>query len=341
MKSVVLFGGTGFIGTHLAQHLLQHKLAETIFLVDLNQPLNVPYAQLLRCGLESGRVVFVKHDVRKPVPPGLLPEQADLIFNLAAVHREPGHRVREYFETNLLGAENVCAWASKVGCETLVFTSSISPYGPSEERMTEASLPAPETAYGSSKLVAEKIHMGWQTAQEGRKLLVLRPGVVFGAGEGGNVTRLVRSLVEGYFVYLGNRQTIKAAGYVKELCRATMFSLDAMRTTGTNKLLINFTMDPPPTVEELADAIMRAIGKTRRPLSVQPNLLLGLTYPLFVVERTFGIKFPINAVRVRKLVRSNNVWPEQLKSLGYVYSYTLESAFRDWKQDLPQDFSGR
>src|ERR1017187_2343027 len=134
MKTVVVFGGTGFIGTHLAQHLLAHDLAETIFLVDLNEPRDFPYTQLLRSGLKSGKVVFVRNDVRQSVPDGLLPEHTDVVFNLAAVHREPGHHSREYFETNLAGAENVCAWASAVGCETLVFTSSISLYGPSEER---------------------------------------------------------------------------------------------------------------------------------------------------------------------------------------------------------------
>ena len=244
MKTAVVFGGTGFLGTHLAQHLLQHELAESICLVDLNGPRDLPYAPLLSSGLISGRVIFVEHDVRKPIPSGLLPDKADAVFNFAAIHREPGHLPQEYFETNLLGAENVCAWASEVGCEVMVFTSSISPYGPSEEKRTEASLPVPETAYGSSKLAAEKIHLGWQTAQEGRKLLILRPGVVFGPGEGGNVTRLVRSIVKGYFVYLGNRKTIKAAGYVKELCLVAMFGLDKIvRNANASVLLINFTMD--------------------------------------------------------------------------------------------------
>jgi GlcNAc-P-P-Und epimerase len=340
MKTVVLFGGTGFIGTHLTQHLLKQNLAETIFLVDLNGPREAPYTQLLRSGLESGRVVFVAHDVRKPVPVNILPDAADVVFNLAAVHREPGHRAQEYFETNLLGAENICAWASAVGCATLVFTSSISPYGPSEERRTEESLPVPETPYGSSKLAAEKIHLGWRSAKEGRKLLILRPGVVFGPGEGGNVTRLVRSLVNGYFVYLGNRKTVKAAGYVKELCLVTMFGLKTLGGADIPELLINFTMDPPPTMEQIVEAILSAMGKARRPLSLPRSLLLGLTFPLAGVERIFGIKLAINQVRVRKLVRSNNVWPEELRSLGYEYYYTLESAFRDWRQDLPEDFSG-
>ena len=237
MKTVVLFGGTGFIGTHLAQLFLKHDPDARIYLVDLKEPRKFPYTELLSSGLRSGKVVFVAHDVRQPIPPGLLPGRVDVIFNLAAVHREPGHQPEEYFETNLLGAENVCAWASEVGSGMLVFTSSISPYGPSEEKKTEKSLPAPVTPYGSSKLGAEKIHMDWQAAQAGRKLLILRPGVVFGPGEGGNVTRLVRSLVNGYFFYLGNRKTIKAAGYVKELCLVAMFGLEVVHTSDSSVLL--------------------------------------------------------------------------------------------------------
>jgi nucleoside-diphosphate-sugar epimerase len=339
MKTVVLFGGTGFIGTHLAQHLLKQDLAETIVLVDLNGPRKASYTQLLQAGLGSGRVIFVAHDVRKPLPLGILPAQADIVFNLAAVHREPGHSAQEYFETNLLGAENVCAWASAVGCSTLVFTSSISPYGPSEERRTEASLPVPETPYGSSKLAAEKIHLGWRAAGEGRKLLILRPGVVFGPGEGGNVTRLVRSLVKGYFVYLGNRKTVKAAGYVKELCLVAVFGLKTLCTADHPELLINFTMGPPPTIEQMVEAILKVIGKTRKPLSLPRTLLLAMSFPLAGAERVFGISLPINRVRIQKLIRSNNVWAEELRSLGYEYTYTLESAFRDWQQELPSDFS--
>jgi GlcNAc-P-P-Und epimerase len=171
MKTVVLFGGTGFIGTHLAQHLLGADLAEQVVLVDLNEPRRMVCTQGLQSALQSGRAVFVKHDVRRPVPLGLLPDRADLIFNLAAVHREPGHERHEYFETNLPGAENVCAYAGSIGCKTLVFTSSISPYGPSEEKKSEATPPAPETAYGESKLAAEKIHLEWQAALPERKLL--------------------------------------------------------------------------------------------------------------------------------------------------------------------------
>ena len=338
MKTVLLFGGTGFIGTHLAQHLLGADLAEQVVLVDLNEPRCATYTRQLQSALQSGRVVFVKHDVRRPIPADLLPDRADIIFNLAAVHREPGHERHEYFETNLRGAENVCAYADSIGCKTLVFTSSISPYGPSEERKTEATLPTPETAYGESKLAAEKIHLEWQAALPERKLLIVRPGVVFGPGEGGNVTRLVRSLVKGYFVYLGNRETVKAAGYVKELSLVVMFGLDVLRQNPSGVLLLNFSMDPPPKMEQMVSAIVKTIGKVRRPLSLPPRLMLAVSYPISAIESVTRINLPINRVRVKKLLRSNNIWPEGLRALEYKYRYTLESAFADWKGDLPADF---
>jgi len=139
-------------------------------------------------------------------------------------------------------------------------------------------------------------------------------------------------------VYLGNRRTIKAAGYVKELCPVAMFGVEELRKSDRQVLLINFTMGPPPTMEQMVDAILKVIGKARRPASFPKELLLGLSYPMLAVERIFGVRVPINPVRVRKLVRSNNVWPEQLQTLGYSYAYTLESAMRDWKKDLPEDF---
>jgi nucleoside-diphosphate-sugar epimerase len=338
MKSVVLFGGTGFIGTHLTQALCNFQLAENIYLVDLKPPDTRPYTRALQQGMSSGRVIYVNHDVRQPIPSGLLPDGADLVFNLAAVHREPGHAPHEYFETNLLGAENVCDWAERVDCKTVVFTSSISPYGPSDEKKTETSVPVPETPYGSSKLAAEKVHMMWQAAGQDRKLLILRPGVVFGPGEGGNVTRLVRSLVKGYFVYMGNRSTIKAAGYVKELCLVTLFGLDTLRKGEAPYLVLNFTMDPPPTMQQMVETILRVIDSKRIPLNLPRSLLLGLSYPISGLSRIAGIDFPINPVRMRKLFRSNNIQAQKLQSLNYQYAYTLESAFLDWKEDCPEDF---
>lgn len=339
MDTVVIFGGTGFIGTHLTQHWLRENLAKNIVLVDLAPPRNEPYTKELQDGLKDGRVRFVQGDVRSPISHELLPDKVDLVFNLAAIHREPGHKAHEYFETNLYGAENICTWAPTVNCNRIVFTSSISPYGPSEDVKDEESLPVPETPYGSSKLAAEKIHQGWQAGNSERKLLILRPGVVFGPGEGGNVTRLLRSLLKGYFVYVGNRQTRKAGGYVKELCRVAQFGLEHQDRTGEAVTLLNFSMNPLPSLEDFVNAIQKAAGIRRRPLSVPRSLLLGVSYPIDGIAKTFRIRQPISPVRVRKLFRSTSIDPKKLRDLGYQWRFTIEEAFLDWRRDLPNDFS--
>lgn len=335
---VILFGGTGFIGTHLAQHLLREHLAENITLVDLQPPRNEPYCALLQQGLQSGKVAFVQWDLRKPIPASLLPPRADIVINLAAVHREPGHQPAEYFETNIHGAQNVCAYATAAECLRMVFISSIAPYGTSEEPRDETSLPVPETPYGSSKLVAETISTAWQVAAPGRKLLILRPGVVFGPGEKGNVTRLIRSVVKGYFVYLGNRNTRKAGGYVKELCFVAQFGLEHLDRGGEGVLLLNFSLDPPATMETFAETIRKVVGGRGSPITVPRFALLGAAYVIDGIASTFHIKQPISPVRVRKTFRSTYFDPKRLREMGYTWRYTLEDSFRDWKQEIPGDF---
>ena len=89
-----------------------------------------------------------------------------------------------YYDTNVLGAANVIALAQVSGAKEVVFTSSISVYGPSEQVMSENSELRPVSAYGRSKLLAEAIHRTWLELDTTHRLVIVRPGVVFGPGEG-------------------------------------------------------------------------------------------------------------------------------------------------------------
>lgn len=337
-KVGVLFGGAGFIGTHFANHLLATRAVEQIFLADFRPIMPSAWPKGLQLAYHDGQVRPCQLDVRQPISHSDLPAQADLIVNLAAVHREPGHEAHEYFGTNLPGAEHVCAWAEQVGCQQIIFTSSIAPYGPTEEQKDENSLPVPLSPYGASKLAAEKIHLGWQRAGKGRRLLIVRPGVVFGPGEGGNLTRMVRAVLGRYFFYMGNRQTRKAGGYVKELCHALTWVMDWQEKNRSDTTLFNFTMDPAPTVEEYVEAICRVAGVQRFVPNVPYPLLLGASYPIEAFSRPLGIHQPISPVRIRKLVRSNNIVPDFLRKAGYPYQYRLDQALADWRQERPEEW---
>jgi nucleoside-diphosphate-sugar epimerase len=330
MRRCIIFGGSGFIGSHLAQLLVSDNLCEEVILADIN-PVRSDFS------FDEMRVKHVTLDVRTPIDQWDLPEDVVLIANFAAIHREPGHERHEYFDTNIPGAQNVCAWAEKTGCKHIVFTSSIAPYGPSETLKTEESTPTPETAYGESKLEAEKIHTAWQQAKVGRHLVIVRPGVVFGPGERGNVTRMVNATLGRYFFYMGNRETRKAGCYVKELVLSMIWALKKSEEN-SGYYLYNCGLPTPPTIADYVETTCKVAGVSRYIPSIPFSVLYAASYMIDFVTKPFGIKQPISPVRVKKLVRSNNIEPLMLKRDQYQYRFTLETAMQDWYQDRPNEW---
>ena len=338
MTCAVIFGGTGFIGAFFAKYLVENKRYNRIYLFD-HEPLSAKASEYRRTMFDGySDIDEVQGDVREAID-WVPAEPVTLIANFAAVHREPGHKDYEYYQANLLGAEFVCQWAEKVDCRQMIFSSSIAPYGPSELVKDEGSLPVPTTAYGGSKLAAEKIHQIWQAKDSQRQLLIVRPGVVFGPSEGGNVSRLIIAVKRRYFFYMANRHTRKAGIYVKELCRAMVWILNTRKAKDDGVSLVNISMNPGPSIEEYA----KAIAKTAQIKYCVPNIPSVLLFPVAhlieLVARPFGISHPFSPVRLRKLIRSNNIRPTYLIEHGYDYKYTLDEALADWKKACPEEWN--
>lgn len=247
----IITGGTGFIGTHLTNLLNEVHPEATVWNLDIVKPGTPnPVVKNYKPAVREGEELcstFVECDLRKPIDKlPFTPTPDDVIFNFAAVHRTPGHEDNEYFETNIRGAEHVCSFAEKYGIKQIVFTSSIAPYGASEQLKTESTLPTPNTPYGISKLVAEKIHIAWQKGGADRKLTIVRPGVVFGRGENGNFSRLYWGIRKHTFAYPGRKDTIKACIYVKELVRFILWNVEERNTSFD---IYNCTFEPAYTIE--------------------------------------------------------------------------------------------
>ncbi|MAU56834.1 MAG: hypothetical protein CML84_01745 [Rhodobiaceae bacterium] len=330
-KKIVIFGGSGFIGYHFCKHILEHNLYENIVLVDICKP---------RPGLKifSDKVDYLIHDVRENIKNIDVLSNPSLICNFAAIHREPGHEGHEYYETNIMGAQNVCEYAETENCNNIIFTSSIAPYGLSEKERDESSLTNPNSPYGGSKLVAEKIHEIWQKKNSVNSLLIVRPGVVFGPEEGGNVSRMIKAVTKGYFFYMGNRNTRKAGIYVKELCNAICWIFNNNLKTNKKYSLHNLSMNPGPSIEEYVNAIKK-ISNTNKYVPQVPFILLLIVSKIIdFIAKPLGISHPFSSVRIKKLVRSNNILPNELKNDGYKFKYTLETSLADWKSDYPQEW---
>lgn len=311
--SYFIFGGTGFIGTHLVKIIKASELNAKIYNLDIDAS-------------ATNSAEFIHCDVRKPINISVTPAPDDVIFNFAAVHRTPGHPDYAYFETNIQGATNICDFARKYGIRKIVFTSSIAPYGAAEDLKTEDTLPTPNTPYGISKLVAEKIHQIWAAEDPERELTIMRPGVVFGCGEHGNFTRMYWGIRNREFAYPGRRDTIKACIYVKDLIGFMLHKLNNHKK-GTE--IFNCTFEPAFTIEKIVETMKNATGLNNWTPLIPSWILMPMAY----IAMLLGSPMGICPARVRKLMISTNISGKKLSESGYVFKYTLEEAIRDWMKD--------
>ena len=327
----IITGGTGFIGTHLTNLLNELHPEAKVWNLDIVAPYTPnPVVKNYKPALKDGELLdstYMECDVRKPIENlPFTPTSKDVIFNFAAVHRTPGHPDHAYFETNIRGAENVCAFAEKHGIKNIVFTSSIAPYGAAEDLKEETTLPTPNTPYGISKLVAEKIHQTWQAGGEGRKLTIVRPGVVFGKGENGNFTRLYWGIRKHTFAYPGRKDTIKACVYVKELVRFMLWNVEKRETPFE---IYNCTFEPAYTIEEIVQTMKEVTG-LHQAVPYVPNALI---MPAAVGAKLVGSPMGICPARVKKLQISTNICGKKLKESGYPFKWTFKEAIEDWFED--------
>jgi len=318
----IIFGASGFIGTHLAKYINKiDKGDEKVFRYDINTKVSIDYEVV---------------DVRKSIICNIPNSSNSVIYNLAAIHTTPGHTDHEYFETNIVGAENVCKFARENNINTIVFTSSIAPYGPSETLKEESTIPMPNSPYGISKLTAEYIHKAWQAEDAlNRKLFIVRPGVVFGQSEGGNFTRLYQALKKGTFFYPGRKDTVKAAVYVKDVARILYEAGSNMRPSWVT---YNLSLYPAPAIETICKTMAEVTGVKEPKLVIPGGFLKFAAGNVYNMGRLMGKKINgIHPDRVKKLMISTNISGKKLSESPYKLKFNLKDAIEDWFNDCNRE----
>jgi len=312
MKRILITGGSGFIGTHLSKYLIEQ--GNIVYCLDIKPP-----------RFDSPNLIYINHDVTN-LTTLTINEPIDRIYNFAAVHTTPGHPSYEYYNTNISGAIEVCALANRLEITEIIFTSSISVYGPNEEQKDEESKLTPNSAYGYSKMLAEKIHRNWLIDNKTKKLTIIRPAVVFGQGEGGNFTRLATMLQKGFFIYPGRKDTIKACIYVADL----IWLFEHARNTNNQFELLNGAYPQRYTLQEIIETFTTNHYPDAKTYLV-PKFIVILAAKIFRVFNVFNVG--VHPDRVMKLIKSTNIYPSWLDSQEFILSEDLSSALSRWSKD--------
>jgi nucleoside-diphosphate-sugar epimerase len=191
----------------------------------------------------------------------------------------------------------------------------------------------PVSSYGRSKRLAELIHERWLQRGQARRLIVVRPGVIFGPGERGNYTHLAKALRMGYFFYPGRRDTIKSGGHVDELLRSVEFALDR----ADPYTVYNFAYPELSTTQDIVKTLGSVTGRDANPPTLPVSLLLaGAT--LFEAASALGFRNPVHRARIMKLVQSTKVAPGWLLANNYPFATNLRTALQNWGEETGGTF---
>lgn len=300
--TVAVIGGGGFVGTSLAKCLTKSGVAHEILDYQFHDQIKSKFIDV--SDLES------------------FPDLAGTttIVNLAAEHRDDVRPKTRYYDVNVIGAENVCNAARCAGVETIIFTSSVAIYGFAPPDTDESGNVAYFNEYGRTKHLAEQVYLKWQAEDpENRCLAIIRPTVIFGPGNRGNVFNLLNQIATNKFVMIGNGDNVKSMAYVENVAAFLVHCLSL--EPGAH--IYNYVDKPDLTMNQLTTIARRKIfnkGTTSVRLPVIVGLAIG--YGLDLFSGLLRINLPISGIRVKKFV-STTKFASSVKKSGFEAPHSL------------------
>ena len=263
----------------------------------------------------DGLFTYHRADVRDCRALAVALEEAEVVYNLAAAHRDDVRPVTLYDEVNVAGAANVCGVCRELRIDRLIFTSSAAVYGLGGPDSSEDTAPEPFNAYGRSKLRAEQVYRAWQgEAPDRRSLVIVRPTVVFGEGNRGNVYQLLRQIMSRRFAMVGSGRNRKSMAYVGNVSAFLVHALGF----GAGTHLFNYADVPDLSMEELVETILEALGRPpviRARVPYVVGYLGGLACDTVAVVT--GRRLPISAARIRKFCSTTTFSAERAHATGF------------------------
>lgn len=322
---VTFIGGSGFVGTRLIELLKEDSTNYSkIKNIDLLQSHFHPEVT------EIG-------DVREQACMDEKLQDTDCVILLAAQHRDDVHPTSLYYETNVGGMEKTLKAMEKNGVKRIVFYSSVAVYGLNKKNPNEEHPADPFNHYGKSKWQAEVVLQEWYKTHPDWNINIIRPTVIFGERNRGNVYNLLKQIASGKFLMVGNGNNKKSMAYVGNIVAFTKFLMEN-KTTGYN--VYNYIDKPDFNMNELVGHVSKVLNK-HIPTTHFPYWLGMLGgYGFDLLAKITGKKLTVSSVRVKKFCATTEFDATKVKETGFKAPYTLgEGLARTLKFEFIHDAS--
>lgn len=227
-----------------------------------------------------------------------LSSDGNYVILLAAEHRDDVSPTSLYYDVNVDGTRNVLNEMDKNGIKNLIFTSSVAIYGLNKHNPDENYHHDPFNHYGKSKWQAEKVIEDWfNNDPKGKSVTIIRPTVIFGERNRGNVYNLLKQISSGKFLMIGKGLNKKSMAYVGNVVSFIKTRIDK------NELgyhVFNYADKPDYSMSDLVSIIEEKM-KLKIPkvkIAFWLGMLGGYFFDLLSVVTKKN--FSISSVRVKK-----------------------------------------
>ena len=277
---IQLIGGSGFVGTRLISLLGQKNCN------NLDKNNSQKYPKITKIG-----------DIRN-IDSLIFDNNIKCVVLLAAEHKDDVEPKSLYYDVNVEGTQNVLNKMDEKEIKNLIFTSTVAIYGLDKKNPNENFPSDPFNHYGKSKWNAEKIIKKWYDQDpDDKTVVIVRPTVIFGENNRGNVYNLFKQIMTKKFLMIGDGHNKKSLSYVGNV---VSFIKNRIEKSDEGYYVYNYSDKPDFSMIELINKIKYLTNI--KILNIKIPYLIGIIGGYFfdIVAKISGKKLPISSIRIKK-----------------------------------------
>lgn len=309
--NITIIGGSGFVGSRLIENLIGKG---SYSILNIDKANSEKYPEITKIA----NVLDLEYLVQ-------LLKGTDVVILLAAEHRDDVSPTSLYYDVNVQGMRNTLIAMERNGINRILFTSSVAVYGLDKDNPDESFPADPFNHYGKSKWEAEQVLQEWRKEHLDWNINIVRPTVIFGEGNRGNVFNLLNQIATGKFMMIGSGKNQKSMSYVGNIVAFLEYLIKEHKD---GYQVFNYVDKPDFTTNDLVYHTGKILGK-QIPTTHIPYWLgmlggYGFDFLAFISRK----KLSISSVRVKKFCAVTKYDSSKAMSSGYVPPFSMEEGLR-------------